>query len=110
MLQKICPNLIIIFGVDKIDNIPKQLFRNFSDYVFENEVNNLEKKFYEMNLSIEELFKDDILIYKDKKIHGIFSISYESFKKAYDDVGFRYKDITTVINQFYEYLDYYRYK
>lgn len=98
------------FWIDKIENIPRPQIKEFSDYVFENEIDNLEKKFSEMNLSTSDLLKDDIIIYRDKKLLGNFIISNNTFEKAFNKVGFKKKNIESVLDEFYQNLDYYRYK
>jgi hypothetical protein len=98
------------FWINKIENIPRKQIKEFSDYVFENEIDNLEKKFSEMKLSTKDLLKDDILIYKDEKVLGYFIISDNSFEQAFKKVGFKKKNINSVLDEFYQHLDYYRYK
>src|SRR6267154_4191087 len=78
------------FWIDKIEKIPRPQIKEFSDYVFENEVNKLESIFSEMNLNSKDLSKDEnIIIYKNKEILGNFIISEKTYKEAFDKVGFK---------------------
>ena len=99
------------FWIDELKNIPRPQIKDFSDYIFENEINNLEKTFSEMNLNSKKLLKDeDIIIYKDKKLIGNFIIKENTYKEAFDKVGFKKKSIDSILDEFYENLDYYRNK
>lgn len=99
------------FWIDELKNIPRPQIKEFSDYIFENEIDNLEKIFSEMNLNSKKLLKDeDIIIYKNKKLIGNFIITENKYKEAFDKVGFKKKSIESILDEFYENLDYYRHK
>ena len=64
-----------------------------------------------MNLDSENLLKDEkIIIYENNKISGNFLITEDSYIKAFDKVGFKKKTIENILDEFYDNLDYYRYK
>lgn len=97
------------FWIDEIDKMPRPQIKQFIDCIFCNQKNILENLFKKMSLNEKVIEDKEIISYDDGKLSGYFIITEDLYNKAFKEVDFKKKSMESILNEFYENLDYYRY-